>query len=212
MTPFHDVLFPIELSIVSRGGPQRATEIVVLGSGREERNARWEHARRRYDAGTGLRSLALLSRVTAFFEERRGRLYGFRWRDGADDRSGAPGVDPTPTDQLLGIGDGTRSAFGLVKTYGGAFAPYRRPITRPVQASLRVAVAGVEQAADRWSFDAATRGIVFASTAVPPAGAEVRAGFIFDVPVRFDTDHLDIDLAALAQGRIPHIPVIEILE
>jgi uncharacterized protein (TIGR02217 family) len=212
MTPFHDVLFPIELSIVSRGGPQRATEIVVLGSGREERNARWEHARRRYDAGTGLRSLALLSRVTAFFEARRGRLYGFRWRDGADDRSSAPGVDPTPTDQLLGIGDGTRCAFGLAKTYGGAFAPYRRPITRPVPASLRVAVAGVEQVATRWSFDAASRGIVFAPNSVPPAGAEVRAGFLFDVPVRFDIDHLDIDLAALAQGRIPHIPVIEILE
>jgi uncharacterized protein (TIGR02217 family) len=212
MTSFHDVLFPVDISLGSRGGPQRATEVVLLGSGREERNARWEHARRRYDAGTGVRSLLLLSRVIAFFEERRGRLYGFRWRDGADDRSCEPGSTPAPTDQLLGTGDATRRSFALVKTYGGAFAPYRRPITRPVVSSLSVAVGGVEQAASRWSYDPSTHAVVFAANAVPAAGAQVRAGFQFDVPVRFDTDHLDIDYAMLAQGRIPNIPIIEILE
>lgn len=212
MTPFHDVLFPIEISLGCRGGPQRATEIVILGSGREERNARWQHARRRYDAGTGVRTLALLSQVTAFFEERRGRLYGFRWRDGADDRSCAPGAVPSPTDQLIGLGDGTTRSFGLVKTYGGAFAPYRRPITRPVISSLRIAVAGVEQALARWAFDPDARAILFAANAIPPAGAEIRAGYIFDVPVRFDTDHLDIDQTDLTQGRIPTIPILEILD
>jgi uncharacterized protein (TIGR02217 family) len=78
---FHEVLFPLDIALKSAGGPERKTEIVTLGSGREERNARWAHARRRYDAGYGVRNLDALSSVVAFFEERRGRLYGFRWRD-----------------------------------------------------------------------------------------------------------------------------------
>ena len=77
---FHEVLFPAALSFGSRGGPERRTEIVTLASGFEERNTPWAHARRRYDAGLGLRGLDDLHRVVAFFEARMGRLYGFRWR------------------------------------------------------------------------------------------------------------------------------------
>ena len=211
MTAFHDVLFPQDIALASRGGPQRSTQIVTLGSGREERNTRWAHARRRYDAGTGVRSLSALARVIAFFEERRGRLYGFRWRDASDDRSCPPGVDPTPLDQLLGIGDGTRTDFDLVKTYGSRFAPYARPITKPVAGSLRVAVGGIEVPATQVSLDPLSGRVRFAAGATPARGAEVRAGFLFDVPVRFDTDSLEIDQTAFAQGRVVQIPIIEII-
>ena len=81
MAAFHEILFPLDIALKSAGGPERKTEIVALGSGREERNARWAHSRRRYDAGYGVKTLDALSQVVAFFEERRGRLYGFRWRD-----------------------------------------------------------------------------------------------------------------------------------
>ena len=54
MTAFNDFLFPLDIALRSAGGPQRRTEIVALGSGREERNARWAHSRRRYDAGYGV--------------------------------------------------------------------------------------------------------------------------------------------------------------
>src|SRR6478609_8365680 len=114
--PFHEVLFPLDVSLKSRGGPQRRTEVVVTGSGREERNARWAHARRRYDAGYGVKGLADLSAVVAFFEERRGRLTGFRWRDRLDDRSCGPGGAPAATDQRIGTGDGTTLNFALIKT------------------------------------------------------------------------------------------------
>jgi hypothetical protein len=89
----------------SAGGPQRRTDVVTLGSGAEERNARWAHSRRRYDAGYGVKTFDALSQVVAFFEERRGRLYGFRWRDRLDHSSAAPGVSIRPTDQIIGIGD-----------------------------------------------------------------------------------------------------------
>jgi uncharacterized protein (TIGR02217 family) len=39
----------------------------------------------------------------------------------------------------------------------------------------------------------------------------VRAGFEFDVPVRFDIDRIDVSLSAFEAGRIPSIPLVEIL-
>jgi uncharacterized protein (TIGR02217 family) len=212
MTAFHEVLFPLDVSLAGSGGPRRRTDIVTLASGREERNARWANSRRRYDAGYGVATLDALHAVIAFFEERRGRLYGFRWRDRADWRSRAPSQVPLPTDQLLGVGDGTRASFQLVKRYGAAHAPWDRIITKPVAGSVRLAVGGVEKTAgSQWTVDTATGLVTFLPGAIPAAGQSVTAGFAFDVPVRFDTDDLIIDHAAFAAGEIPKIPLVEIL-
>jgi uncharacterized protein (TIGR02217 family) len=208
---FHEALFPLDIALASSGGPERRTDIVTLGSGREERNARWTHARRRYDAGYGIRTLAALQGVVAFFEERRGRLYGFRFRDRLDDRSCPPGQAPGPTDQTLGAGDGTTTVFALAKTYGAGFAPYVRPIAKPVAGSVRIAVNSIEKTVGaQVQVDPTTGLATFQPGHVPPAGATVTAGFLFDVPVRFDTDYLEVDLAAFAAGRIPHVPLVEI--
>jgi uncharacterized protein (TIGR02217 family) len=208
---FHEVLFPLDIALKSAGGPERRTEIVVLGSGREERNARWAHSRRRYDAGYGIKSLEALAAVVAFFEERRGRLHGFRWRDPLDHSSAAPGAMVTPIDQVIGIGNGTANAFQLVKTYGGFYAPYQRPIAKPVAGSVHVAVAETEAVEGiDFTCDATTGLVTFLPGHVPAAGAAVTAGFLFDVPVRFDTDYLEVDLAAFAAGAIPKIPLVEI--
>ncbi len=207
---FHEVLFPLDIALKSAGGPERRTEIVVLGSGREERNARWAHSRRRYDAGYGVKTLDALAAVVAFFEERRGRLHGFRWRDRLDHSSAAPGAAVTPLDQAIGAGDGAAMTFQLTKTYGAVHAPYQRAIVKPV-AGVRVAVAGVEQGeGTAFACDVSTGIVTFLPGHVPPAGAAIRAGYLFDVPVRFDTDYLEVDLAAFAAGAIPSIPLVEI--
>lgn len=209
---FHEVRFPLDVSLKSGGGPERRTDVVVMASGREERNQRWAHSRRRYDAGYGVRSFAALSAVVAFFEERRGRLYGFRFRDRLDWQSCPPGGTVSPTDQPLGTGDGVRMAYRLVKRYGSAHAPYDRAITKPVEASVRIAVAGAEKTRGvDFDLDAATGMVTFRPGAVPSAGVAVTAGFAFDVPVRFDTDMLDINLEAFEAGAIPKIPLVEIL-
>ncbi|GJD63325.1 DUF2460 domain-containing protein [Methylobacterium frigidaeris] len=207
-SPFHEVRFPLALSYGSRGGPERRTEIVTLGSGDEERNSLWRHSRRRYNAGPALRSAEDVAMLIAFFEERRGPLYGFRWRDTFDHSSAAPGRAVAPTDQRLGTGDGTTRAFPLAKTYGAAFAPYARPITKPVAGSVTVAVGGVALAASAFALDPAT-GLV-TLTAAPASGAVVTAGFTFDVPVRFATDRIEIDHQALRAGLVADIPILEI--
>ena len=205
---FHEVRFPLDVALGSRGGPGRRTDVVTLASGREHRNSRWAHSRRRYDAGLGVRTLDALHAVIAFFEERRGRLYGFRFHDRVDGKSCAPSGTPGATDQRIGTGDGATTAFQLVKAYGAGYAPYARPIVKPDGGTVRVAVNGVEQPSGRFICDAAT-GLVTLAVA-PPPGAVVTAGFSFDVPVRFDTDDLDIDLSAFEAGAIPNIPLVEI--
>lgn len=206
MQAFHEVTFPLDVALGASGGPERRTDVVLFGSGREERNARWAHSRRRYDAGYGVKSLAGLQAVVAFFEERRGRLHGFRFRDRLDHASSRPGAAPSPTDQPIGTGDGETSAFALAKTYGLGPGAYVRPIAKPVAGSVRVAVAGVETVA--FTLDATSGTVTLASP--PPDGAAVTAGFLFDVPVRFDTDRLDVNLTSFAAGEIPSIPLVEI--
>lgn len=211
MGSFHEVLFPIDVALGAAGGPERVTQVVSTATGREERNTRLADSRRRWDAGFGIKTLAALSEVVAFFEERRGRLYGFRWRDRLDHSSGAPGASVTPLDQVIGTGDGARLAFPLTKTYGALHAPYVRPIAKPVAGSVRVAVDGVETAEGvAFTLDAATGLVTFAEASAPAPGASVTAGFLFDVPVRFDTDFLEVNLSAFAAGDIPRIPILEV--
>jgi uncharacterized protein (TIGR02217 family) len=211
MPSFHEILFPLDISLKSAGGPLRRTDVVVLGSGAEERNARWAHSRRRYDAGYGVKTFDALSQVIAFFEERRGRLYGFRWRDRLDHSSAAPDAAIAATDQTIGTGDGASNTFQLSKTYGALYSPYQRPVAKPVAGSVRVAVAGSEATEGTdFTVDSATGLVTFLAGHVPAVGAAVSAGFMFDVPVRFDTDYLEVDLSAFAAGAIPKIPLVEI--
>lgn len=142
---FHEVRFPAGISLGATGGPERRTEIVVLGSGAEERNSRWADSKRSYNAGYGIKRVDDLHAVIAFFEERRGRFHGFRWKDWSDFKSAAPNATVTALDQAIGTGNGVNATFQLVKTYGSAFAPWRREIKKPIAGSVRVAVAGVEK-------------------------------------------------------------------
>ena len=206
---FHEVNFPANLSFGSVGGPERRTEIVALTNGHEERRSPWAHSRRRYDAGMGLRALDDVAVLVAFFEARAGQLHGFRWKDWADYKSSAPSAKPGPRDQVLGRGDGVRRDFALRKAYQSGPASYWRPIVKPVKGTVQIAVGGVElrEAAD-FNVDTAT-GIVSFS-APPEAGAEISAGFEFDVPVRFDTDRIAVSVASFQAGDLPQVPVIEV--
>lgn len=195
---FHAIRFPLDISLASRGGPERATDVVSLASGREERNSRWAHSRRRYNAGYGVKSRADMAAVLAFFEERRGRFHSFLWRDA---------LDHAATDQAIGTGDGETVSFQLSKRYGASFDPYLRPISKPVAETVVVKVDGVVTDVET---DPLT-GIV--TLAEPPVeGAVVTASFGFDVPVRFDTDRLDIELSSFDAAEAPSIPLIEVRE
>jgi uncharacterized protein (TIGR02217 family) len=208
LEPFHDGLFPVALGLGAAGGPEFNTQVAALASGFEQRNAMWGVARLRYDAGIGVRSESDLAAVLAFFRARRGQAQAFRFRDPMDHSSDSSGFGPPgANDQLLGAGDGMRVRFPLLKRYGGTDGE-ERPITRPVQDSVRIAVRGEEQMAG-WEVE--PLGVIRFHE--PPAlGDDIRGGFLFDVPARFATDRLDITLTGWRAGDVPSIPIIEVRE
>lgn len=206
---FHEIRFPANLSFGSVGGPERRTEIVALTNGFEERNSPWAHSRRRYDAGVGLRSLDDMAALIAFFEARGGQLHGFRWKDWSDYKSCLPSREVGFDDQVIGHGDGRRTAFQLSKLYRSGQAGYRRPITKPVDGTVKIAIGGVEKFETiDFSVDHAT-GVVVLNDA-PMMDAAVTAGFEFDVPVRFDADRIAVSVASFQAGDVPQVPVIEV--
>ena len=205
---FDDVLFPIAIGREASLAPAFSTQIVESPSGHERRSSDWADARLSYDAGPGVRSEADIATLIEFFRARRGAARGFRFTDPYDDRSGAPGAAPSPLDQRLGVGDGVRSEFRLMRYYGAGEAAQARIITRPVAGSIRVAADGVEMASG-WNH--AGLGVI-AFDVAPAAGVVLSAGYRFDVPVRFAEDRLEISRATFAAGEAVSVPLVEIRE
>lgn len=206
---FHEVRFPPSLSFGALGGPERLVEIVTLANGHEERNAPWAQSRRRFDAGLGLRSLDDLHDLIAFFEARGGQLHGFRWKDWSDWKSCAPNGAPSPLDQLVGVGDERTRAFPLRKGYRSGGQTAWRTVAKPVLGTVVVAVGGTPvQEGLAWTVNPATGVLTFVEA--PDQDAEVTAGYEFDVPVRFDTPQIRVQVSTFRAGEVPSVPVVEL--
>ena len=198
MTGFHEVRFPDNIAYGATGGPEFATTVVVTGAGHEQRNVDWAEARGRWDVASGLKNQAQLDELIAFFRARKGKAYGFRFKDWTDYKA---------TGQLIGTGDGAIKTFQLVKRYPSGSVIEVRTITKPVAGTVRVYKDGVEQLSG-WSVDVTT-GVVTFSTA-PAAGVAITADFELDVPVRFDTDHMAVTIESFQLHRWQQIPIVEL--
>ncbi len=205
---FDDVQFPLAIGQGASVSPGFSTNIVTTISGHESRNSDWADARLEFDVGPGVRSEEELRTLIAFFRARRGAAKGFRFRDPYDHSSREMVEAPTPADQLLGTGDGQQTEYQLIKSYGDPDGePQQRLITRPDPESLQVAIDG--QSSGGWSLGP-TGLVTFDS---PPAeGSDITAGFLFDVPVRFESDRLSVNHATFLAGDIPEVLLIEIRE
>jgi uncharacterized protein (TIGR02217 family) len=205
VTPFDDVLFPIEIGAEASVAPSFSANIVTSASGFEARNANWSQARLRFDAGPGVRGDAELETLLAFFRARRGPAVAFRFRDPYDNSSNAMTGMPGATDQVIGTGDGVTDTFALAKSYGSG---EERRITRPVPGSVRVAAAGTELVSG-WTLG--DKGVIEFDVA-PALGAAITAGFLFDTPVRFADDRIEINRATFMAGEAPSVPLVEVRE
>lgn len=203
--PFADVDFPIAIGADASVAPGYSTQIVTSASGHEYRNADWAQARLRFDAGPGVRGDAELEKLVAFFRARRGPAQAFRFRDPFDHSSNEMTGVPSAFDQPIGTGNGVTSRFSLCKTYGEGEV---RRITRPVAGTVKVAIDGLEQPSG-WSLEAGGE-IQFDTP--PDAGANISAGYLFDVPVRFAEDRLEVNQASFKAGEMPSVPLIEVRE
>ncbi|MCV6576265.1 MAG: DUF2460 domain-containing protein [Cohaesibacter sp.] len=208
MTAFLDIVFPLKIGFGATGGPERRTQVVEAGSGREERNQQWANSRRSWDVGTGVRDIEEAEEVTVFFEDVRGRLTGFLFCDPLDSKSCKILGSPSALDQEIGTGNGSLTVFQLTKSYGN-HAPYRRPIRKPKSDTVKIAVDGVELTQMAFSVDHSS-GLV-TLTSAPASGVRVTAGFEFYIPVRFDTDKLPFIWENHKLISVPNIPILELL-
>lgn len=198
---FHDVRLPVDIERGAKGGPRFKTSVISMSNGREQRNIDWSRARARWDIAYGIDGAAEFIRIIDFFTARRGRGYGFRFRDWSDFAA---------TDAALGVGTGANASFQLLKVYDASGPlPYVRKITRPVVGTIVVKVNAVTSTF--WTLGAL--GIItFDGAHIPTLGQAVTATFEFDVPVRFDIDDFDLTLEHYLAGEIEAIPVLELPE
>lgn len=205
---FHEIRLPLRLAYGSIAGVESHTDIAAMASGFEQRNSRWARVRRKYNIAAGPRPISELVELLAFFEARGGRLYGFRWQDWLDYKSCAMNVDVSASDTTpLALGEDGKK-FQLQKTYVSGTSTITRRITKPVAGSVKVAVDGMEIDADDFTLDSTTG--IFELNEAASDVTSVTAGYEFDVPVRFDIDHLEIEYAAHDAGRINAVPLIEL--
>src|SRR5262245_41241927 len=160
MAEFLEERLDTSISFGSQWGPEYATEVVVLGSGHEQRNELWNQGRGRGNVAYGVKTPDQLAALMRFFRAVRGRAVAFRFRDKADCQGLA---------QVLGTGDGAETDFQLVKTYAHGAESYQRTITKPVAGTVRVYLDGVEQLSG-WSVNTATGLVTFTS----PPGEDVE--------------------------------------
>ena len=195
---FHEVRLPADISFGSSGGPEYFTNVQVLENGFEQRNINWSAPRARYNVSHGVRSDEQLAALIAFFRARKGRAHGFRFKDWADMEGLA---------QVIGTGDGARATFQLIKIYSSGGGQETRIIKKPVSGTVKVYVNAALQNSG-YTVNSAT-GIITFSTP-PVSGAVITSDFEFDVPVRFDTDHLSARLETYGISSVNDVPVIEI--
>jgi len=198
MVSFHEVRFPADISFKARGGPEFRTDMVLLSSGAEKRNIAWENARAIYELNYEDINKAQSSELLAFFRARRGKGYGFRFKDWNDFEA---------KQQIIGTGDGTTTQFQLVKDYGENDFKYQRKICKPVGSSVLLFVDSTQQSGN-FSIDD-NNGIITFS--VPPeSDTVISANFQFDVPVRFDTDIINTQTEGFGKNTVNKIKLIEI--
>ncbi len=195
---FVEVQFPADISYGSSGGPEYATDVVTASSGYEQRNVNWQQARARFNVAHGVKTQAQLATLIAFFRARKGRAYGFRFKDWTDYQGSS---------EALGTGDGTTTHFQLVRHYASGSVTELRTITKPVSGTVQVYENGVLQTSGV-TVDTTT-GIVTFATA-PATGVALTASFQFDVPVRFDTDQLSASLDAYGINSWQNIALVEV--
>lgn len=203
MSGFDEVSLPLGLGFGTTIGVKIPTRISQLSDGRERRISEPLGARRHYLIGSSIKKLTEIKELIRFFEQRQGARNGFRFRDLSEFSSRDDDQAPTAFDQILGQGDGTNTRFLLKKTNGAL----SRRIFKPVDQSVRISRGGVVITTG-FSIDYVKGHVMFQTP--PSSGVEIRAGFYFDTPVRFDQDQLDFSLEQNLTGRLSPLSLSEL--
>lgn len=194
---FLEIRFPESISFNSSSILEFNTTILKTKNGNEARNINWNINKMKFNIINGIKTKAELDEITSFFRNVKGCGYGFRFKDW---------IDYSVAAQQIGLGDGNTIKFQLIKTYTISGNTYARKITKPVISTIRIYLNGIES--DDFGVDL-TNGLITFNTA-PAMDAVITSDFEFDVPVRFNSDILEISLETINTGKIKELELIEI--
>lgn len=204
---FHDIRFPDRIAEGAEGGPEFSTSIIISSGGHEQRVANWSVARGRWNVGTGLQDASDYATLLAFFRARQGRLHAFRFKDWSDFEMPR---------QTIGTTDGADATWQIFKRYTSGGVNSDRTITRPVSGTVQVwvnnAAITLGSGAGEFQVNLSTGVITLGSALTATTGHAIEVACEFDVPARFDTDSLPLNLQAFEIGQWPDVPVMEIRE
>jgi len=199
MTGFHEVRFPDDISWGATGGPRYSTTVVMSDSGHEQRNINWAEARMKWNVSHGVKTDDQVKALIDFFRARKGKAYGFRFKDWSD---------YVATNQAIAKISGTDNTYQLRKQYSDVGRTEVRFITKPVQGTLSLRNGGtLLTPTTDYTVDWAT-GIITLTADTGPSS--LTATFEFDVPVRFDTDEMDLSLDFYNAANWNNITVVEL--
>jgi uncharacterized protein (TIGR02217 family) len=165
------------------GGPEWGTALFAAPGGWEQRAQMFAQVRGRWDVSFLNVSKEQATTLVDFFRAvawgKAGSFCLTDWRDHT-------------FDNVIGTGDGSTSTFQLVKVYTSGSSSSRRPLTRPVLASLVVTINGVLTTA----YTVSDTGGMLSFDAPPPSGAVISATGDFEILVRLESDSLQITCVA----------------
>lgn len=196
MTRFVDVYLPDCVpGYPCLSSPRWSTELVRVDSGAEQVNQRWSHPLYRFTLPEAVRDQDIYEAVRDTWLAMRGPVKTWPWKDPLDFASRAlvkPNQEPpiTMMDQVLGTGDGLQTEFQLVKAYTRGGETYTRNIHLPVVSSVLLSQNGVAitDTSSPSPYTISRPGGVVTFLTPPAVGVVVRAGFLYDVEVRFESD------------------------
>ena len=128
---FDEIRFPESISYNSQRGPEYVTTIYENETHVEHRIGRTPVGRLRYIVSKDLLSISDIKDLGAFFRGRRGRLYGFRYKDWEDYEV---------SDEIIDTSAGTTAQ--LVKTYQDTLRQETRTINKPVIGTVTLSKEG----------------------------------------------------------------------
>ena len=207
---FHDQRFPPEISLGAVGGPERKTDVVLLASGHERRNAARRRSRRRYNAGYGIKSLDDIEAAVAFFEARRGRLHAFRWKDHPrlpiralrkTSQPRRPSRATTRRPRTISARQNLQPRLRSIPTTH----PTTRRRNDPSLGQRKRKNRRIRRPTRRRSHYISRQAAETPITSSPPDSNSTS-------PVRFDADSISAALTSRAAGEIPDIPIIEVAD
>lgn len=201
MASFDEVQFDPTLGGKALGGPAYATVIVSVSSGAEQRVQQWSVGRLKWNLQQAGLQPTEVAYLVQFFRARGGRARGFRFKDW---------TDYTVTSQAL-ANPYPATTMQLVKTYTDTGITETRTILKPVSGTVTVYQNGVALILGTdYTLDITT-GIVTFLGSHPVSGAAYTWTGQFDVPVRFDVDHLQTSIEPGLYGSVQSIPLVELI-